>query len=134
MPIIEVDTVPDPHRTGPTPNVERLTGRLKKLAILASVSSWDISLGPSAEGLLSPNVSDDSVMRAGIWYDRASERLKQIFASDKICTNVTEANDWWKELQRELYLWLTLKYNILKHAKKTGHVLPVDIAGQVVSV
>lgn len=134
MPVIGADTVPDPQRTGPTPSVERLTARLRELAILASVSREDLTVRTVTERLLSPNASDDSEMRAGIWFGRASERLKEIFASDRICTNVTEANDWWKELQRKLYCWLTLKYNVLKHANKTGHVLAVDIAREVVSV
>lgn len=95
-----------------------LSGTGKKNTLLNDDGSW-------------PNAESNTIAKARLWKERATLQLNEIFAFDNISTDCSEANEWWRQLQRNLWHWLKLKLAVLEHALMHG-VPAVDIAGQVV--
>lgn len=117
MPILLQDKVPDPRAPDRSASIPMLTLSLKQLAEFATAYEFP---------------SNDSL--ADVWLKRAELRLKQIFTVARLYSNFTEVNEWWRQLQCDVYHWLKIKYAVLRYALKELGVPAIDIVGQIVSV
>lgn len=70
---------------------------------------------------------DPDVQRATLWYDWALERARRYIETYNKPETASNANRWTRP-----ETWLERKHQTLKNALTLGHLLPVDVADQVV--